>query len=154
MPLASAALLCLHLLAAAYWVGGMVLMHLAVRPAAVAVLEPPARLGFMTAALGRFLAGVALSIGVLLASGAALVALAGGLGAVHWSVHAMLALALAMVAIFARVRLGFYRRLRAAVAARDWPAAGAALNAIRRLVGVNLGFGVAVFGVAIIGRAL
>ncbi len=44
MSFMSAVLLFLHLASAAFWVGGMAVMHFAVRPAAVAVLEPPLRL--------------------------------------------------------------------------------------------------------------
>ncbi len=37
-------LLFLHLASAVFWVGGMAVMHFAVRPAAVSTLEPPKRL--------------------------------------------------------------------------------------------------------------
>ena len=43
-------LIFLHVCAAAFWVGGMATMHFAVRPAAVALLQPPQRLPFMAAA--------------------------------------------------------------------------------------------------------
>ena len=49
MTLLHAALLCLHALAAAFWVGGMAVITLAVRPAAVQTLEPPLRLAFLAA---------------------------------------------------------------------------------------------------------
>ncbi len=49
------ALLLLHLLAVVAWVGGMFFAHFCLRPAAVEVLEPPARLPLMLAALRRFL---------------------------------------------------------------------------------------------------
>ena len=67
--LLNATLLCLHLLAATLWIGGMAVMHFAVRPAAVQTLEPPLRLPFMAAALGRFFAAVSIAIVVLLGSG-------------------------------------------------------------------------------------
>jgi uncharacterized membrane protein len=149
-----ALLLCLHLLAATVWVGGMAVMHFAVRPAAVQTLEPALRLPFMAAALGRFFAWVGAAIVVLLASGLALIFLAGGFAAAHWSVHAMFALGLLMMAIFGHIRFGPYRRLQRAVAAREWPKAAPLLNSIRQAVATNLGLGTAVFVLAVVGRAL
>lgn len=142
----------LHVLAAAFWVGGMAVMHFAVRPAAVAALEPPQRLPLMAGALGRFFVGVAVAIAVLLLSGVAMVGMAGGFGRVHWSVHAMFGIGLLMMAIFGHIRFAPYRRLQAAVGARDWPKAGAALGTIRTLVAVNLALGTVVFAVTIVGR--
>lgn len=149
-----ALLLFLHLLAAAFWVGGMAVMHFAVRPSAVATLEPPLRLPFMAATLARFFVGVSSAIGVLLASGLLLVWASGGFARVHWSVHAMFTLGLVMMALFLHLRFAPYPRLRRAVAAREWPVAAANLNLIRKLVGVNLMLGVAVFALAVLGRAL
>lgn len=153
MPILPATLLFLHLLAAAFWVGGMAAMHFAVRPAAVATLEPPLRLPFMADALARFFVGVSIAIGVLLASGFLLVWLAGGFAHVHASVHAMLTLGLVMMALFLHVRFAPYPRLQRAVAAREWPVAAANLGTIRKLVALNLGLGVLVFVLAIVGRA-
>lgn len=154
MPILHALLLFLHLVAAAWWVGGMAAMHFAVRPAAVATLEPPLRLPFLAATLARFFVGVSTAIAVLLASGLLMVALAGGFARVHWSVHAMLALGLLMMALFLHLRFAPYPRLRRAVAARDWPLAAANLNLIRKLVALNLALGVTVFALAVVGRAL
>ncbi|VTU13812.1 CopD family protein [Variovorax sp. RA8] len=147
-----AVLLLLHLLSAAFWVGGMAVMHFAVRPSAVAVLEPPLRLPLMAQALSRFFAGVSAAIAVLLASGLGMVWLAGGFARVHWSVHGMLVLGLVMMAVFLHIRFAPYPRLLRAVAGREWPVAAAQLNMIRRLVELNLALGVAVFALAIVGR--
>ena len=152
--MSQAVLLLLHLLAAAFWVGGMAVMHFAVRPSAVAVLEPPLRLPLMAQALSRFFAGVSVAIVVLLASGLGMVWLAGGFARVHWSVHAMLTIGLVMMAVFLHVRFAPYPRLLRAVAAREWPVAAGQLNTIRRLVELNLALGVAVFALAIVGRVL
>ncbi len=154
MNLLSAFLLCLHLLAASLWVGGMATMHFAVRPAAAVTLEPPLRLPFMTAALGRFFGWVSVAVLLLLATGFAMVGMAGGFARVHWSVHAMLALGLVMMALFGHLRFGAYPKLRRQVAAFDWAAAAVQLHSIRSLVVVNLALGVLVFIVAIVGRAL
>ena len=48
-----------------------------------------------------------------------------------------------MVAIFGHIRFVLFKRMDHAVAAADWPAAAAALAAIRRWVGVNLALGLA-----------
>jgi uncharacterized membrane protein len=149
-----AALLGLHLIAAAFWVGGMAAMHLAVRPAAVDTLEPPQRLPFMASALDRFFGGVTLAIVGLLVSGLAMIWLAGGFGAARWHVHTMFGIGLLMMAIFGHVRFGPYRRLQRAVAARAWAQAAPELNLIRRLVALNLALGTAVFVLASAGRVL
>jgi len=154
MPSIYAGLLFLHILAAAFWVGGMALMHFAVRPAAVATLEPPMRLPFMASTLSRFFAGVSTAIVALLASGLLMVWMSGGFARVHWSVHAMLAVGLVMMALFLHIRFAPYPRLQRAVTAREWPVAAANLNIIRKLVAVNLALGVLVFALAVIARAL
>ena len=154
MNLLISSLLCVHLLAAAFWVGGMATMHFAVRPAAVAVLEPPLRLPFMAAALGRFLGWVGGAIVLLLLTGFAMVAMAGGFARVHWSVHAMLALGLVMMAMYGHIRFAGFPKLARFVASRDWPAAGKALATIRMLVAINLALGVLVFVIAVVGRVL
>ena len=154
MNLAYAVLLCLHLLAAAFWVGGMAALHFAVRPAAVERLEPPQRLAFFDAALSRFFAGVTAAIVVILVSGPAMIVLAGGLARLHLGVTWMLLIGLVMVVLFGYARSRPFPRLRRAVAAREWPAAATQLATIRRLVEINLLLGVLVFVVAIVGRAL
>jgi uncharacterized membrane protein len=108
----------------------------------------------MAQALSRFFAGVSIAVVVLLASGLGMVLLAGGFARVHWSVHAMLALGLVMMAVFLHIRFAPYPRLLRAVAGSEWPAAAAQLNMIRRLVELNLALGIAVFALAIVGRVL
>lgn len=149
-----ATLLLLHLLAATVWVGGMVAMQFAVRPAAVATLEPPQRLGFMAAAMARFFDWVLGAIVVVFVSGAGLVLMADGLAALHWSVHAMIALALVMTAVFAWIRLGPFPALRRALAGGDLKAAGARLAIIRSLIATNLALGTLVYALAMLGRAI
>ncbi|MCV2353238.1 CopD family protein [Paucibacter sp. B2R-40] len=152
MNLLHAALLCLHLLAAALWVGGMATMVLAVRPAAIQVLEaPPLRLQLLGATLARFFTLVQIAIVVLLATGLLMLALLGGRA--HWSVHAMAALGLLMMALFAHIRWALYPRLQRALAEQAWPLAAAALNRIRQFVNINLALGGLVFALAVLGRA-
>lgn len=154
MSLLYAVLLCLHVLAAAFWVGGMATMLFAVRPAAGATLEPPARLAFMSNALGRFFGWVAIAIGVLLIAGFTMIAMSAGIGRLHWRVHVMLGIGVLMAGLFGHIRFGVYPALQRAVAASDRPVAAARLDSIRRLVTVNLALGVLVFAVALVGRAL
>ena len=146
-------LLFLHLIAVTFWVGGMAVMHVAVRPAAVATLEPPQRLPFMAAALSRFFFGVSIAVATVLLSGLGLVMAAGGFARVHWSVHGMFTVGLVMMALFLHIRFAPYARQRRAVAAREWPVAAAQHGSIRTLVAINLALGAVVFALAIVGRA-
>ncbi|MCK7497690.1 MAG: DUF4149 domain-containing protein [Comamonadaceae bacterium] len=54
------------MLAVVVWVGGMFLMHFAVRPVAVAQLPPPQRLPLLAAILGRFFGWVTAAVLVVL----------------------------------------------------------------------------------------
>ena len=153
-PTIHSTLVFLHVAAAAFWVGGMATMHLAVRPAAVAQLQPPQRLPFMAAALQRFFAGVSLAVMLLWISGLAMLMAQGGFAGTHWRVHAMLALGLVMSAVYGHIRFAGSRRLQRAVQAADWPAAASRLDQIRRLVALNLVLGVLTLAVALVGRAL
>lgn len=145
-------LLLVHLLAATFWVGGMAVLHLCVRPAAVATLAPPQRLPLMAEVLRRFVRGVALAVVAVWISGLAMIEVAGGMAVVLRHVHLMLALGLAMTLVYAMVAHQGLPRLRAAVDRQDWPAAGAALARIRMLVALNIGLGLAVYAVALLGR--
>lgn len=136
-----------HLAGIIVWVGGMVFAHFFLRPAAAA-LEPPQRLTLMHAVLGRFFASVTVASlavwvsGVWMVGNLAKAAVQSGAGfrmPADWWLMALLGTL--MVAIYGYIRLVPYRRLAAAVAAKDWPAGGAAMNAIRRWVTVNLALG-------------
>lgn len=143
----------LHLAGVIVWVGGMFFAHFCLRPVATAQLPPPQRLPLLAGVLGRFFAAVAFAVLAILGSGFALVA-APGFAAVplHW--HLMMAAGLVMAAVFAFIYAGLFPRLRAAVAAADWPAAGAAMNGIRRLVATNLALGAFTVAVASLGSRL
>jgi len=144
--------LLLHVLAVVVWVGGMFFAHMALRPAAAATLGPPQRLALMDATLTRFFAWVTASIVALLATGFGLIAAVGGFNAVGSTVHAMAGIGVVMTLIFVELCLRPYRRLRAAVAAKAWPDAGAALAGVRRRVAVNLVLGIVTIAVAILGK--
>jgi uncharacterized membrane protein len=141
----------LHLLAVVVWVGGMFFAYMALRPAAQA-LPPPQRLPLLAAALSHFVAWVAAAIVILVASGIAMIVLLGGMRAVGVYVHVMIGLGLLMILIYGHLVASSLKRLRAAVAANDWPSGGAAMTMVRRLVGVNLVLGLVTITVAVLGR--
>ncbi|CAB3920865.1 CopD family protein [Achromobacter dolens] len=141
------ALKLIHLLAVILWVGGMLFAHCFLRPAA-AQLEPPQRLRLMDAVLGPFLNAVGAAIVLILATGALMIgqeaaqaARSGGAFFMPRAWTVMAAGGLVMTAIYAYIRAALYPRLRAAVAASEWPRGGQAMAGIRRCVGVNLVLG-------------
>lgn len=143
----------IHLLCAAFWVGGMATMHFAVRPSAVATLEPPLRLRMMAATLRRFFVGVDASVTLLFVTGVSMILSTGGFRGLHWRIEAMMSIAIVMAAIYVYIRASVFKAMRRAVEESAWPVAAARLNTVRKLVMVNLVLGVIVFGVATIGRA-
>ena len=143
----------LHLTGIVVWVGGMFFAHFALRPAA-AELAPPVRLPLLLRTLSGFLGWAGAAIVVVLGSGAALYAAPGSPGAPGWAVQAMTTIGLVMTLVYAYIVLVPYRRMREAVVASDWPAGGAAMGLIRRLVGLNLALGLFTVAIATLGRAL
>jgi len=141
----------LHLLGVVVWVGGMFFAHMALRPAAL-TLPPPQRLPMLASALSRFVAWAAGAIVILVGSGIAMIVLLGGMRAVGLYVHVMIGLGVLMILIYGHLVASPLKRLRAAVAASDWPSAGAAMTMARRLVAVNLVLGLATMTVAVLGR--
>ena len=154
MRLLYTGLLFVHLIGVVLWVGGMFVLHFAVRPAAAGQLAPPQRLPLLADVLGRFFFWVSMAIVAILASGIGLVLGAGGFANAHASVHLMFALGLVMTAIFLVIRFAPFPRLQRAVAASEWPNAARELDLIRRLVVTNLTLGVVTTAVATLGRAL
>jgi uncharacterized membrane protein len=154
MRLLYTGLLFVHLIGVVLWVGGMFVLHFAVRPAAVGQLAPPQRLPLLANVLGRFFFWVSIAIVAILASGVGLILGAGGFANAHASVHLMFVLGLVMMVIFMVIRLVPFPRLQRLVAASDWPAAARELDRIRKLVVTNLVLGVATTAVATLGRAL
>jgi uncharacterized membrane protein len=146
-------LLFLHLAGVIVWVGGMFFAHFCLRPVVAEQLPPGPRLTLMAAVLGRFFRAVGLAVVVIVLSGLARMGAVGFARAPgHW--HVMAGLGLLMAVIFAVIYLALFPRLRAGVAAQDWPAAGAALNRIRQLVAGNLLLGVVTVAVATLGAGL
>lgn len=154
MRLLYTGLLFIHLIGVVLWVGGMFVLHFAVRPAAAGQLPPPQRLPLLANVLGRFFFWVSIAIVAILASGVGLILGAGGFANAHASVHLMFVLGLVMMAIFLYIRFAPFPRLQRAVAASDWPAAAKELDRIRKLVVTNLALGIVTTAVATLGRAL
>ncbi len=145
----------LHLLAVVYWVGGMWVLLLAVRPAAVALLEPPLRLPLLCVILSRFFVGVWVALALLLGTGLwMLFRVFGGFAHVGLQVHGMLLLFLLMAALFVYLFMGPYAVIKRALKAEDFPLAGAKMGVIRKLVMINACLGVLTIAVASAGRYL
>ena len=145
----------LHLLAAVIWVGGMIFAHNSLRPAAAQVLEPPLRLELWVQVLRRFFVLVWISVAVILATGYwMLFNYFGGFAGAGIHIHIMHGAGIIMVLIYLHVFFAPYRRLRQAVIIQDYPLAGAQLNQIRRMVGINILIGLTVIIIASAGRYL
>jgi len=147
-------LLFAHVLGVVVWVGGMFVLHFAVRPSAARLQEPSVRLTFLSSVLGRFMSWAALSIAVLLATGLAMIFIGGGFKNAHLSVHLMLAVGLVMMLLYLHIRFAPFKRMRAAVMASDWAAAAASLDSVRKMVAINLVLGFLTIAIATIGRAV
>lgn len=145
----------LHVLSVVVWVGGMFFAYVSLRPAAATVLEPPQRLTLWVQTFARFFPFVWLAIIFILLTGYLMLFTTwGNFAQTPYYVHIMNALGIGMMLIFMHVFFAPYKRLREAVAIQDWPAGGAQLAQIRRLVGINLSLGIIVVLVATAGRAL
>lgn len=143
----------IHLASVVAWVGGMFFAYVCLRPAAVESLEPPARLTLWVGVFRRFFPAVWASVGLILLSGLFMLGRI-GMGNAPINLHAMLALGLVMIAIYCWVFFVPYRALVGAVAAKNWPAGGAALGHIRQWVGTNLLLGALTVAVATLGRGI
>ena len=143
----------LHLAGVIIWIGGMIFAHFCLRPEAATQLQPPQRLPLLAAVLGRFFTLVTVSIAVILISGLTIMLPIGMANApLHW--HMMLTFGLLMILVFAIIVLYHFPRLKAGVANQNWPAAGAAMNSIRKLVATNLTLGIATTAVATLGSRI
>ena len=147
----------LHLLDIIVWIGGMVFAHFFLRPA-LGALEPPVRVRLMHTVLGRFFNAVLAVIAVTLVTGlwmigrvAKQVVQAGAPFNMPLEWTLMATLGIVMMLIFGHIRFVLYKRLSRAVQALDWPAGAAALAHIRTWVLVNLGLGVLIVLVTLIG---
>lgn len=146
-----------HLLSIILWVGGMMFAHWFLRPAALQ-LEAEPRLRLMQDCLGRFFKVVLIASLLVLVTGywmlgrVAKETVQAGVAfqmPIGWWVMAVLGTL--MVAIFMHIRFALFKRLRDAVQFATWDKAGAALGSIRTWVSVNLGLGILIVVVALLG---
>lgn len=138
----------LHVLSVVIWVGGMFFAYMALRPVAAERLEPPHRLNLWEGVFSKFFPWVWTSVALILGSGLYMMAM---LGKPPVHVAIMFVLGIIMMLLFAHVFFAPFKRLKRAVAAQDWPAGGAALGQIRKLIAINLSLGILTVTVATLG---
>lgn len=129
-----AGLKALHLLCAVLWVGGMFFAYVVLRPS-LAAIEATPRMLVHTQVFRRFFLVVWHAMPLILITGGAMIYLLGGMEGRPWQIHAMVGLGILMSAVFVLIVLGPYRKFRRTTN-RDVMATS--MNAIRRLIGVNL----------------
>ncbi|SDI46181.1 Uncharacterized membrane protein [Pseudomonas flavescens] len=145
----------LHLLVALIWVGGLFFAWVVLRPASAATLQPAERLTLWLDVFRRFFVWVWVAVLVLPISGVGMLHMGfSGFDGAPRYVHVMTGVYLAMLALFLRIQALQVPALRRAVDAQDWPAGGAVLSHIRRLVAINLSLGLAVVAIAAVRPSL
>ena len=144
----------LHILSIVVWVGGMFFAYVVLRPSAAEVLQPPERLRLWDKVFSKFFNWVWLGVFLVLLSGFYMVYLFGGFAHLPMHINLMMLLGLVMAGIFAYVFFKCYAQFTQRVAKQEWPAAGALLGVIRKLVGLNLTIGLLTVAVAVIGMHL
>jgi len=133
----------LHVLGAVIWVGGMFFALLVLRPS-LGVLEPPQRLALHMQAFRRFFLVVWHAMPIVLLTGyAMLFARFGGFAGADARIHIMHLLGLIMALVFVFIFFVPWAKLRAGDRA--------ALEAIRKLITLNLTLGLITVAVAAFG---
>jgi uncharacterized membrane protein len=131
--------LAVHVLCAVIWVGGMFFAYVVLRPS-LTVLEPMQRIALHTQVFRRFFLVIWHAMPLILLSGfTTLFVFDGGAANAAWNVNAMMLLGLIMSAVFVLIIFGPYARFRRTT---DRTTAAAAIDRIRKLIGVNLVLGV------------
>jgi uncharacterized membrane protein len=141
-----------HMLAIVVWVGGMFFAYVVLRPSAADVLQPPERLRLWDKVFSRFFNWVWLAVFLILVSGFYMIYLFGGFASLPLYINLMLLLGIVMTMIYLYVFFKCYVQFNRQVTKQVWPAAGATLGTIRKLVGLNLTIGLLTVVVAIMGR--
>jgi uncharacterized membrane protein len=148
MPVWVWLLFVLHLLGAAFWVGGMGFALLALRPA-LPLLEPAQRVAFHAAVMRRFLLVVWHAAPLMILTGFPIAHYSYG-GMAGWppELLAMMTLGLVMFAIFLGIFFGPWAEVRRALAAGETAAAAAGFAQMRRLITLNFCLGLLTVAVA------
>ena len=140
-----------HLAAGIVWLGGMAIMLWAVRPVAIAQLEPAQRLPLLAGMLRRFFNLVGLCVILLLTTGAImLMGVDMKLAPKGW--HAMIGLGSLKCLIFGHLYFGPFRKMKNALLIDDLSAAGAQLAKIHPLVLSNFALGWLAVGAVVMWR--
>jgi len=135
----------LHIICAVIWVGGMFFAYVILRPS-LGVLEPPNRLALHTQVFRRFFLIVWHAMPVIILSGfIMLFGYMGGMAGAGWTIHAMLTLGIIMAIVFVMIFFGPYRQFRTT---EDRALKVAALDTIRKLIGLNLIIGLVTVAIA------
>jgi len=142
----------MHLLSIVVWVGGMFFAYVVLRPSAAEVLQPPERLRLWDKTFSKFFNWVWLAIFLVLVSGFYMIYLMGGFARLPMYINLMLLLGIVMMLIYVYVFFKCYVPFNRQVVKQEWPAAGAMLATIRKLVALNLTIGMLTIAVVIIGR--
>jgi len=133
-----------HVLCAVVWVGGMFFAYVVLRPS-LSVLEPAQRMALHGQVFRRFFLIIWHAMPLIVLSGLIMIfGMLGGMAGLHWNVHVMLLLGLVMAAIFLAIFFGPYRTFR------DAPRPDS-LDAIRKLIGINLLLGLFTGVIAVLG---
>ncbi|HEY6094448.1 MAG TPA: CopD family protein [Gallionellaceae bacterium] len=142
----------LHLWSIVVWVGGMFFAYVVLRPSAAEVLQPPERLKLWNRVFKSFFNWVWAAILLVLVTGFYMIYLLGGFGHIPMYINLMLLLGSVMMVIFFYVFFSCYASFKVLVERQEWPAAGAMLATIRKLVAVNTTIGLLTLAVVLIGR--
>lgn len=141
--------LAVHILCAAIWVGGMFFAYLVLRPS-LGVLDAPQRMLLHTQIFRRFFLVVWHAMPLILLSGfAMLFGVFGGPANVPWTVQTMMGLGLIMSAVFVIIVFGPYARFRRTT---DRARMASNIDAIRKLIGLNLILGLITVFIAAFGQ--
>ncbi len=152
-PYFLAILLTLHILSVVIWVGGMFFAHIALRPVANLILEPPLRLPLMSQVLGRFFPWVWVAVILLWITGLWLIfGVYGGMGKTAMYIHIMLTLGIVMTVLFMYIVFIPFVALKEAISKKDFKSAGGYLATIRQIIVTNLWLGIITIVVATAGR--
>lgn len=140
-----AVVLAIHILCAVIWVGGMFFALLVLRPS-LAALEPAQRMTLHEQVFRRFFLIVWHVMPLALITGYAMLdGVYGGFSRADWHINLMQLLGLVMAAIFVVIFFAPWARFRRD---EDRPAQ---LDAIRRLITINLVLGLITIAVAALG---
>jgi len=145
--------LALHMLSAIIWIGGMFFAYMALRPAAVKVLETPDRLKLWSEVFARFFKWVWAIIIVLPTTGIFMILVNwDGFQNLTYDIYFMMGIGTLMILIFLHLFFAPYRRMNEALAGNHIKEAGRRLSQIRIIVAINLSLGLIVGVIASAGR--